>query len=115
MIKLGSLPSLFPSLVSDITQKSELTVTRHCANKLKKRKSFEEGDLVVVYDNDNDNLFDVSDLSEDLELPNNHNNFNNNVMNVNHNRRGCRELYDLGPTTHVCVQEGFEGRRLENF
>ena len=42
---------MFPSLISDTTQKSELTVTRHCANKLKKRKSFEEGDLVVVYDN----------------------------------------------------------------
>ena len=51
LIKLGNLPSLFPSLVSDTTQKSELTVTRHCANKLKKRKSFEEGDLVTVYDN----------------------------------------------------------------
>ena len=51
LIKLGSLPSLFPKLTSDITQKSELTVTRHCANKLKRRKSFGEGDLVVVYDN----------------------------------------------------------------
>ena len=51
LIKLGNLPSLFPNLTSDTTQKSELTVTRHCANKLKKRKSFEEGDLVVVYDN----------------------------------------------------------------
>ena len=51
LIKLGSLPSLFPKLTSGITQKSELTVTRHCAHKLKKRKSFEEGDLVVVYDN----------------------------------------------------------------
>ena len=51
LIKLGSLPSLFPKLTSDITQKSELTVTRHCANRLKKRKLFNEGDLVVVYDN----------------------------------------------------------------
>ena len=51
LIKLGNLPSLFPSLTSDTTQKSELTVTRHCAHKLKKRKSFSEGDLVVVYDN----------------------------------------------------------------
>ena len=51
MIKLGNLPSLFPKLTSGITEKSELTVTRHCANKLKRRKSFGEGDLVVVYDN----------------------------------------------------------------
>ena len=51
LIKLGNLPSLFPSLTSDTTQKSELTVTRHCANRLKKRKLFNEGDLVVVYDN----------------------------------------------------------------
>ena len=54
-------------------------MTRHCADKLKRRKSFEE---------------------EDLELPNNHNDFNNNVMKVNHNRRGCRELNDLGPVQH---------------
>merc|ERR1711942_248750 len=51
LIKLGSLPSLFPKLTSGVTQKSELTVTRHCANNLKNRRSFEEGDLVVVYDN----------------------------------------------------------------
>ena len=51
LIKLGSLPSLFPSLISDTTQKSELTVTRHCTNKLKQRKSFSEGDNVIVYDN----------------------------------------------------------------
>ena len=84
---LGNLPSLFPSLISDITQKSELTVTRHCANKFKIRKL----------------------------LPNNHNNFNNNVMNVNHNRRGCRQLNALGPTTNVCAQPRVEGRRLANF
>ena len=51
LIKLGSLPSLFPKLTAGVTEKSELTVTRHCASKLKKRKSFSEGDLVVVYDN----------------------------------------------------------------
>ena len=166
LIKLGNLPSLFPSLVSDITQKSELTVTRHCANKLKKRKSFEEGDLVVVYDNftkvsydavvsavlgtnnylvmsdngakhvsgdvmssraesraaqpsadappaaavdnfdentivDDDNLSIISDESEDLELPNTNNNNNNNVINANNNRRGCRELNNLGPIKNL--------------
>ena len=51
LIKLGNLPSLFPKLTSGINEKSELTVTRHCANNLKRRKSFGEGDLVVVYDN----------------------------------------------------------------
>ena len=175
LIKLGSLPSLFPSLVSDITQKSELTVTRHCANKLKKRKSFEEGDLVVVYDNftklsydavvsevlgtnnyivmsdngakhvsgdvmssraashaaqpsadaspaaavdnidetavvDDDNLSIMSDISEDLELPNTNNNYNNNVINVNNNRRGCRELNNLGPVQNLSRLRS--GRRI---
>ena len=51
LIKLGSLPSLFPKLTAGVTDKSELTVTRHCASRLKKRKSFSEGDLVIVYDN----------------------------------------------------------------
>ena len=51
LIKLGNLPPLFPSLVHDINKTSELTVTRHCADKLRKRKSFSEGDLVIVYDN----------------------------------------------------------------
>ena len=51
LIKLGSLPSLFPKLTAGMTEKSELTVTRHCASNLKKRKSFSEGDLVIVYDN----------------------------------------------------------------
>ena len=51
LIKLGGLPPLFPSLVHDINKTSELTVTRHCTDKLRKRKSFSEGDLVIVYDN----------------------------------------------------------------
>ena len=173
LIKLGNLPSLFPSLVSDTTQKSELTVTRHCAHKLKKRKSFEEGDLVTVYDNftklsynavvsevlgtnnyivmsdngakhvsgdvmssraasratlpsadappaaaadnidettvvDDDNLSIISDISGDFELPNT--NYNNNVINVNNNRRGCRELNNLGPVQNLSRLRS--GRRL---
>ena len=51
LIKLGNLPSLFPNLVSDNTQKSELSLIRHCSNKLKNRKSFSEGEYVIVYDN----------------------------------------------------------------
>ena len=166
LIKLGNLPSLFPNLISDNTQKSELTVIRHCTNKLKQRKSFSEGDNVVVYDNfrgvsypavvsevlgtntylvlsdngtkhvsgdvmsrdmsraaqptaveppaaaaaedsvdsnsivDDDNVSVVSDLSEDLALPNTYNYDNYVNDNVNDNivhRRGPRELNDLGP------------------
>ncbi|MCP4254438.1 MAG: DDE-type integrase/transposase/recombinase [Candidatus Scalindua sp.] len=161
LIKLSNLPSLFPSLISDITQKSELTVTRHCASKLRNRKSFEEGDKVVIYDNhtklsysavvlevlgtnnylvqsdngpkhvsgdvmsreaqpsadvlthaadniednvivEDDNISVVSDESEDLQLPIAHNNtFNNNVINVQNNRRGHRELINLGPVPRL--------------
>ena len=51
LIKKGNLPSLFPNLTSDISKQSELTVTRHSTAKLRNRKTFEEGDKVVVYDN----------------------------------------------------------------
>ena len=51
LIKLGNLPNLFPNLVSDTTQKSELSLIRHCSTKLKNRKSFCEGQHVIVYDN----------------------------------------------------------------
>ena len=165
LVKLGNLPSLFPNLVSDNSQKSEITVIRHCTNKLKQRKSFSEGENVIVYDNfrgisypavvseilgtntylvlfdngtkhvsgdvmsrdrsratqptavetpaavaaedsvdsniivDDDNVSVVSDLSEDLALPNtyNYDNVNDNVNNNNVIRRGPRELNDLGP------------------
>jgi hypothetical protein len=50
LIKKGNLPSLFPCLTSDVSKQSELTVIRHCTAKLRNRKSFEEGDAVVVYD-----------------------------------------------------------------
>ena len=36
LIKLCNLPALFPNLVSDNTQKSELSLIRHCSTKLKK-------------------------------------------------------------------------------
>ena len=170
LIKLGSLPSLFPSLISDISQKSELTVTRHCADKLRKRKSFEEGDHVVVYDNytklsydavvsevlgtnnylvmsdtgpkhvsgdnmsravaqpsadqpaepadgnsndtvvvEDDNLSIISE--ESVELPIAHNNVNYNVNNANNNRRGRRELNNLGPVQNLPrLRSGRNGR-----
>ena len=171
LIKLGNLPPLFPSLVQDINKTSELTVTRHCTDKLRRRKSFNEGDLVTVYDNftkltyeavvseilgtnnylvlsdngykhvsgdvmsraahvkpdvvspaasaaapaaaqpaaavdtvdddifvNDDNLSVYSDASEDLELPNSY--VNNNVR-INNNRRGQRELNNLGPVQNL--------------
>ena len=45
------MPSLFPSLTSDVTKQSVLTTVHHSANKLRNRKSFGEGDYVIVYDN----------------------------------------------------------------
>ena len=51
LVKQGSLPSLFPGLTSNVNQKAELTVTKHCSGNLRKRKIFDEGDRVVVYDN----------------------------------------------------------------
>ena len=170
LIKLGTLPPLFPSLVQDINKTSELTVTRHCTDKLRKRKSFSEGELVIVYDNftklsyeavvseilgtnnylvlsdngykhvsgdvmshaarvkpdavspaaaaagqpaepaaavddvdddnfvNNDNLSITSDASEDLDMPNSY--VNNNVR-INNNRRGQRELNNLGPVQNL--------------
>ena len=148
---------------------------RHCTNKLKQRKSFSEGDNVVVYDNfrgvsypavvsevlgtntylvlsdngtkhvsgdvmsrdmsraaqptavvppaaaaaedsvdsnsivDDDNVSVVSDLSEDLALPNTHNYDNNVNDNVNDNnvlRRGPRMLNDLGPMQSPRLRSG---------
>ena len=48
---------------------------------------------------DDDNLSIISDISEDLEMPNApfNNNNNNNVINNNNNRRGQRELNNLLP------------------
>ena len=51
LIKLGSLPALFPGLVSDNTQKSELSLIRHCSTKLKYRKYFSEGEQVIAFNN----------------------------------------------------------------
>merc|ERR1712082_235030 len=51
LIKQGPIPSLFPLLTSNVSKQAELSVTRHCTNKLRNRKTFEEGEKVVVYDN----------------------------------------------------------------
>ena len=51
LIKQGGLPSLFPTLTSDVQKQAELTTVRHSAAKLRKRRNFDEGDKVVVYDN----------------------------------------------------------------
>ena len=51
LVKQGPLPSLFPTLTSDVTKQSELTTVRHSVAKLRNRKSFGEEDKVIVYDN----------------------------------------------------------------
>ena len=53
----------------------------------------------VVVDDDNSSV--VSDESEDLELPRANNNVRNNVNNVVNNRRGQRELLNLGPVPQL--------------
>ena len=51
LIKQGPLPSLFPRLTNNVSNTAELTVTRQCTGNLRKRKCFEEGENVVIYDN----------------------------------------------------------------
>ena len=51
LVKQGNLPSLFPTLTSDVQKQAELTTVRHSAAKLRNRRNFDEGDKVVVYDN----------------------------------------------------------------
>ena len=157
LIKLAPLPKLFPRLSSNVSKNLELSVVRDTAAKLRKRKSFEVGDHVIVYDNhrklsynaviseilgtnnyivisdngdkhvsgdnlsravepvkvtdenielddvvanDNDEVSSViSDFSDDFELLTNSNNkpvdYNVN-NNLNQQRRGIRELRNLG-------------------
>ena len=51
LVKQGNLPSLFPTLTSDVQRQAELTTVRYSAAKLRNRRNFEEGDKVIVYDN----------------------------------------------------------------
>ena len=51
LIKEGPLPSLFPKLTSGAHQKSEAIAVKHSVGRLRKRRTFAEGDEVVVYDN----------------------------------------------------------------
>ena len=51
LIKTAPLPKLFPRLSSDVSKNLELSAVRDTAAKLRKRKSFVEGDHVIVYDN----------------------------------------------------------------
>ncbi len=50
LVKKGNLPSLFPSLTSQVQKQAELTTVRHSAAKLCTCRIFDEGDKVVVYD-----------------------------------------------------------------
>ena len=51
LIKEGPLPSLFPKLITGAHQISEATAVRHSVGRLRNRRTFAEGDEVVVYDN----------------------------------------------------------------
>ena len=51
LVKQGNLPSLFPTLTSDVQKQAEFRTVRHSAAKLRNNRNFDEGDKVVVYDN----------------------------------------------------------------
>ena len=52
LVKQGPTPSMFPRLTASTQQqqKSEATAVQHSVARLRKRKQFEEGEEVVVYD-----------------------------------------------------------------
>ena len=52
LVKQGPIPSMFPRLTasSKQQQRSETTAVQHSVAKLRKRRQFEEGEEVVVYD-----------------------------------------------------------------
>ena len=50
LIKQGPVPSLFPKLTSGVSKMSELTTVRDSISKMRKRKNFDEGEKVIVYD-----------------------------------------------------------------
>ena len=51
MIKEGPLPSMFPLITSGSNNKSEAKAVRHSIARWRNRRTFEEGDAVVVYCN----------------------------------------------------------------
>ena len=51
MIKEGPLPSMFPMITSGSNTKSEATAVRHSVARQRNRRTFGEGDAVVVYCN----------------------------------------------------------------
>ena len=53
MMRKGAVPSLFQNLCPQQTTQAELTTTNSCAGRIKNRRSFQEGDEVTVYDNNN--------------------------------------------------------------
>ena len=50
LVKQGGIPSMFPSLMSSVNKKAELTVVRDTTARMRNRRDFEEGENVVVYD-----------------------------------------------------------------
>ena len=69
MMKEGPLPSLFPTLTANSSVKSELTAVKHSVAKRRNRRTFAEGDAVVVYCN----RFKTSTAGEVLEVLGNNN------------------------------------------
>ena len=51
LIKEGPLPIMFPKLTAGTQQRSESTTIKHSVGRLHNRRTFSEGEEVVVYDN----------------------------------------------------------------
>ena len=50
LIKQGGLPSMFPSLTSDVKKQEELATVRDTTARMRNRRDFTEGENVMVYD-----------------------------------------------------------------
>ena len=64
LVKEGPLPSLFPKLTAGNRQRSEATAVAYSGAKLRKKRTFEEGEKVIVYDN----RFKLSSAGKILEV-----------------------------------------------
>ena len=51
LVKEGPVPSMFPRLTQSNSQRRETTAVRHSVARLRSKKTFAEGDEVIVYDN----------------------------------------------------------------
>ena len=69
LIKEGPLPSMFPMITSGSNTRSEATAVRHSVARQRNRRTFGEGDAVVVYCN----RFKTSSAGKVLEVLGNNN------------------------------------------